>query len=54
MLAFLQPCSNNHPNRVSKYKQYFNELNTSRFKCSDVHIFNEIKNLSINIFELNF
>ena len=24
------------------------------FKCSDVHIFNELNNLSINIFELNF
>ena len=37
-----------------------NELNingfdfTNGFKCSDVHKFNEINNLSINIFELNF
>ena len=60
ILAFLHPCNNNHPNRVSNYKQYFNELNiqdfdfTNGFKCSDVHKFNEINNLSVNIFELNF
>ena len=59
-LASLHPCNNNHPNRVSKYKQYFNELNidvfdfTNGFKCSDVHKFNETNNLSINIFELYF
>ena len=27
---------------------------TDGFKCSDVHKFNELNNLSINIFELNF
>ena len=27
---------------------------TNGFKCSDVHKFNEINNLSVNIFELNF
>ena len=27
---------------------------TNGFKCSDVHIFNEINDLSINTFELNF
>ena len=27
---------------------------TNGFKCSDVHKFNEINKLSINIFELNF
>ena len=60
ILASLHPCTYNHPNRVSNYKQYFNELNiqdfdfTNGFKCSDVHKFNEINNLSINKFELNF
>ena len=59
-LASLHPCNNNHPNRVSKYKQYFKELNihdfdsTNGFKCSDVHKFENLNNLSINIFELNF
>ena len=27
ILAYLHTCSNNHPNRVSNYKQYFDELN---------------------------
>ena len=42
-LAYLHPCNYNHPNRVSNYKQYFDELNiqgfdfTNGFKCSDVH-----------------
>ena len=40
--------------------QYFNELNiqgfdfTSGFKCSDIHKFNELKSLSVNIYKLNF
>ena len=60
ILAWLHPCNNNHPNRVSNYKQYFNELNiqcfdfTNGFKCSDVHKFIELNNLSVNIFESNF
>ena len=59
ILASLHPY-NNHPNRVSNYRQYFNELNiqdfdfTDGFKCSDVHKFNDLINLSVNIFELNF
>ena len=59
ILASLYPCNNN-PNRVSNCRQYFNELNingfdfTNGFKCSDVHKFNELNNLSVNIFELNF
>ena len=59
IIANLHPCNNNHPNRVSNYKQYFNELNIQGFgfsygfKCSDFHRFNEVKNLSITIFELN-
>ena len=60
ILASLYPCNNNHPNRVSNCKQYFNELNiqdfdfTNGFKCSDVHKFNELNKLSVNIFEINF
>ena len=60
ILAYLHPCNNNHPNRVSNYRQYFNDLNIQcfdfgkGFRCSDVHKFNELNNLSVNIFELNF
>ena len=60
ILAYLHPCNINHPNRVSNYKQYFNELTiqdfdfTNGFNCRDVHKFNELNNLSVNIFELNF
>ena len=60
LLASLHNCENDHPNRVSNYVQYFNESNfqnfdfTNGFKCSDVHKFNEINNLSVNIYELNF
>ena len=60
ILGYLHPCNNNHPNRVSNYRQYFNELNiqgfdfTNGFKFNDVHKFNELNNLSVNIFELNF
>ena len=31
ILASLHPCINNHPNRVSKYKQYFNKRSRFRF-----------------------
>ena len=60
ILAFLHPCENNHPNRVSNYKQYFNELNidgfdfTNGFKSCDMHRFEKLKTLSIIIYELNF
>ena len=60
ILASLHPCNINQPHRVSNYKQYFDELSiesfdfTNGFKCNDVHRLNELKNLSINIFELNF
>ena len=56
-LAYLHPCNNNHPNRVSVYNQFSNELNiggfdfNNGFKCCDVHRFNELINLSINIFD---
>ena len=58
ILAWLHPCNNIHPNRVSNYRQYFNELNiqcfdfTNGLKCSDVHKFSELNNLSVNTFEL--
>ena len=60
IIASLYPCENDHPNRVNNYVQYFNELNfqnfdfTKGFRCSDVHRFNELNNLSVNIYELNF
>ena len=60
ILASLHPCENGHPNRVNNYSQNFNELNfqnfdsTNGFKCSDVRRFNELNNLSVNIYELNF
>ena len=60
IIASLHPCENDHPNRVNNYIQYFNELNfqnfdfTNGFKCSDVHRFNELNNLSVNVYELNF
>ena len=60
ILASFHPCNNNHPNRVSNYKQFFDELNiqgfdfNKGFRCSDVHKFNELNNSSVNIFDLNF
>ena len=60
ILVQLHPCINNKPNRVSKYKQYFNELNnfgfdfSNEFKCNDMHKFENQNNLYINILELNF
>ena len=60
VLAWLHPCNITHPNRVSNYKQNFNEFNingfniSNGFKCSDVHRFNELNNLSVNTFEINF
>ena len=60
ILASLHPYENDHPNRVSNYNQYFNDLNfqsfdfTNGFKSSDVHKFIELNNTSVNIFELKF
>ena len=59
ILAYLHPCENNS-NIVSGYREYFNELNiegfdfSNGFKCSDVHRFEKLNNLSINIYELGF
>ena len=58
--ASLHPCNKDHPNRVSNYRQNFNELDiedfdfSTRFKCSDMHRFEKLNKLSINIIELNF
>ena len=60
ILASLHPCENTHPSRVNNCIQYFSELNFQHFdftngsKCSDFHKFNELDNLSVNIFELTF
>ena len=60
ILASLHPCENDHPNRVSNYSQFFNELNingfdvTIGFKCCDMHKFEKLDNLSINVYELNY
>ena len=32
ILAYLYPCNNNHPNRVSNYKHYYIELNIQGFE----------------------
>ena len=59
-LAYLHLCNNSHPTRVKNYLQNFNELNiigsdfSNGFKCSDMHKFEKLNNLAINIFELNF
>ena len=58
--ANFHPCDKDHPNRVSNYKHYSDELNidgfdfTNGFKCSDKHKFEKLNDLSINMFELNF
>ena len=59
-VASLHPCRNNHPNKESNSRQYFNELKidrfdfTKRFKCKNVQIIENLNNLSVNIFEQNF
>ena len=60
LLAIFHLCSNDHPNRVSNFGQYFGELNIQSFdfikgfKCSDVHDFEILNTLSIIIYDLNF
>ena len=62
ILAEFHFCNNNHSKLVSKlkFRQYFNEINTEglvftkRLKCSDVHKFQKLNNLSIKILKLNF
>ena len=58
ILFSLHPCNNINPNRISNYEQYLNELNIQGFdfsygkKCNDVHNFDELNSLSINMFEI--
>ena len=60
ILASLHPCLNDHPNRISNYRQYFDELNiecfdfTDGFRCIHMHRFEKLNNLSINKIELKF
>ena len=60
VLANLHPIEIGHPNRVSHYTQYINQLNIEGFDfsygfhCSDVQKFEKLNNLSINISELGF
>ena len=60
ILSSLHRCNKNIPNRVSIYRQYFIEINKQAFDFSDgfkynyIHIFEKIKNLSINICETKF
>ena len=60
ILADLHPCENSHPTRVRNYLPIFNELNiqgfdfTNGFKCSDLHRFEKLNNLSINTYERHF
>ena len=59
-LCHICDSKNGHAKRVSNYKEFFNQLNiegfdfTYGFKCSDMHKFEKLINLSISIFELNF
>ena len=60
ILASLHPCKNDHPNRVSIYREYFDKINieasdfSNGFRCSGVQQTEKLNNLSINKFELNF
>ena len=60
ILASFHACENDHPNNVSIYRQYFNELNSqgfdisNRFKCRNVHKIEKLNSLSISMFEINF
>ena len=42
--ASLHPCEIDHPNRVSNYKQYFNELNINGFDFTNVAICIDLRN----------
>ena len=49
-LANFLPCENSHPNRVSNYREYVNELNidvlefSNEYKTSDVERFEKMNN----------
>ena len=60
LLAQFHPRKDSHPKRVKNYRQNLNESNiegvdfSCGFRCSDVPIFENLNNSSINIFELIF
>ena len=60
LLAYFHPCENTRPSSVTNYIQYCDEMNiegsdfSKVFRCSDIHRFEKLNNLSINIFEINF
>ena len=60
ILAGLHPCETDHPNKVSDYKQNFDEINfegfnyTNGIRCSVVHKFEKLNKLSVDIYELFF
>ena len=60
ILAEIHLCGNDHLDRVSKYRKYFDEIKIdgfvfpNGFKCSDIHKFEKLNNLSLNKFELYF
>ena len=59
-LAKLHHFNKSHPNRVSSYRQYFDELNiqgfdfSNGFKCDDVYKSEKLINFPINTFELSY
>ena len=60
ILVVLHLRNNGHLNRVSNYRQYFNDLTiegfdfSNGFKSRNVHKVEKLNNLSLNIFELSF
>ena len=60
MLAKHYSFENDYPNRVSIYREHFDELNvdgfdfSNGFKCSDVQKSEKLNNSSINILQLSF
>ena len=60
ILAELYPCNISRPNKISNYKQNFNELNidwfdfSNEFKCNDVYKVEKLNNSYIKISELSF
>ena len=59
ILAHLHPCNNSLLNRVSNYRQYFDELNiessdfTNGSKFNDMRKYEKLNSLFLNIFELS-
>ena len=59
-LHHIADSKNGHLNRIPNFRQFLKELKyegfgfTNGFNCSDIHRFQRIKNLNINIFELKF